>query len=118
MFDLHNFLRPYGEVVVGGGAGTVGIGGYLTGGGHSILSPRYGLAADQVYEMEVVTPDGELVVANECQNEDLFWALRGVSRCEQCPFKTYQTTNTRWKPGRRVNIRCHNFGYPQNIPES
>ena len=27
--------------------------------------------------MTVVTPDGKLVVANECQNSDLFWALRG-----------------------------------------
>lgn len=28
--------------------------------------------------MEVVTPEGEIVVANECQNQDLFWAMRGV----------------------------------------
>jgi FAD/FMN-containing dehydrogenase len=64
--------------VVGGGAETVGIGGYLTGGGHSALSATYGLAADQVLEMEVVTPGGEILTVNECQNEDLFWAMRGV----------------------------------------
>ena len=28
-------------------------------------------------QIKVVTPDGEIRVANECQNEDLFWALRG-----------------------------------------
>jgi hypothetical protein len=28
-------------------------------------------------EFKIVTPDGEYRVANECQNEDLFWALRG-----------------------------------------
>ncbi|KAI9770052.1 MAG: hypothetical protein M1839_003280 [Geoglossum umbratile] len=63
--------------VVGGGAETVGIGGYLTGGGHSALSATYGLAVDQVLEMEIVTPGGEILTVNECQNEDLFWAMRG-----------------------------------------
>lgn len=28
-------------------------------------------------EFKVVTPDGQYRTANECQNEDLFWALRG-----------------------------------------
>ena len=65
--------------VVGGGAGTVGVGGFLTGGGHSAFSSTYGLAADQVLEMELVTPGGEILTVNECQNTDLFWAMRGVS---------------------------------------
>jgi hypothetical protein len=65
--------------IVSGGAGTVGVGGYLTGGGHSALSSTYGLAADQVLEMEIVTPGGEILIINECQNTDLFWAMRGVS---------------------------------------
>jgi hypothetical protein len=52
-------------------------GGYATGGGHSILGARYGLAADLVLELTVVTPDGRILVANSCQNQDLFWALRG-----------------------------------------
>ncbi|RKP04460.1 hypothetical protein THASP1DRAFT_21097, partial [Thamnocephalis sphaerospora] len=56
---------------------TVSTGGYITGGGHSILSAKFGLAADQVVEMEVVTPKGELLILNECQNTDLFWAMRG-----------------------------------------
>jgi FAD/FMN-containing dehydrogenase len=64
---------------VGGTAWSVGIGGYLTGGGHSILAPRLGLAADQVLEIEMITPEGDIITANECQNEDLFWAMRGVS---------------------------------------
>ncbi|OBT51945.1 hypothetical protein VE04_06432 [Pseudogymnoascus sp. 24MN13] len=63
--------------VVGGGSGSVGIGGYLTGGGHSAISLTFGLAADQVVEMEVVTASGKIVTANACQNEDLFWAMRG-----------------------------------------
>jgi FAD/FMN-containing dehydrogenase len=61
--------------VTGGPA--VCYGGYTSGGGHSILGARYGLAADLILELTVVTPDGKIVVANACQNPDLFWALRG-----------------------------------------
>jgi hypothetical protein len=28
----------------------------------------------------VVTPGGEILTLNECQNQDLFWAIRGVSK--------------------------------------
>ncbi|KAK3943095.1 6-hydroxy-D-nicotine oxidase [Diplogelasinospora grovesii] len=77
MIELYSALAALNQTVVGGGGRTVSVGGYLTGGGHSLLSARYGLAADQVLEMEVVTPTGEIVTANECQNQDLFWAMRG-----------------------------------------
>ena len=30
-----------------------------------------------VLQFEIVTPDGKLRTANEFQNKDLFWALRG-----------------------------------------
>jgi hypothetical protein len=63
--------------VLSGGGSTVGVGGYLTGGGHAALSATYGLAADHVLEIQLVTPTGEIVTANECQHEDLFWAMRG-----------------------------------------
>jgi len=65
--------------IVSGGAGTVGVGGYLTGGGHSALSSTYGLAVDQVLEIEVVTPAGKILTVNEGQHSELFWAIRGVS---------------------------------------
>ncbi|KAL2132918.1 hypothetical protein VTI74DRAFT_3167 [Chaetomium olivicolor] len=77
MWDLYTALDALNQTIVGGGGKTVSVGGYLTGAGHSLLSPRYGLGADQVLEMEVVTPKGEIVTANECQNTDLFWAMRG-----------------------------------------
>jgi FAD/FMN-containing dehydrogenase len=85
MWDLYSALDAINQTVVGGGGKTVSLGGYLTGAGHGLLAPRYGLAADQVYEMEVVTPSGEIVIANECQNQDLFWAMRGVSLVYTCP---------------------------------
>ncbi|KAI8632863.1 FAD-binding domain-containing protein [Xylariaceae sp. FL1651] len=74
---LYEELDKINQTIVGGGSKTVSVGGYITGGGHSILAPHYGMAADQVLEVEVVTPEGDIVLANECQNEDLFWAMRG-----------------------------------------
>ncbi|KAH1339631.1 hypothetical protein KXV68_009729 [Aspergillus fumigatus] len=68
-----------GWVVVGGECPTVGAaGGFLQGGGvssfHSFID---GLAVDNVLEFEVVTAKGDVVVANDHQNPDIFWALRG-----------------------------------------
>ena len=79
MRDIYAKVAQCGRIIVGGMDPNVGIGGYITGGGHSPISGHYGLAADQVLQMELVTPDGELVVANEATNVDLFWAMRGVS---------------------------------------
>ena len=79
MIEIDEQAHLRNLTIVGGGGGTVGIGGYLTGGGHSAVSSTYGLAADQVLEMEIVTPGGDILTINECQNEDLFWAMRGVS---------------------------------------
>uniref|UniRef100_L2FGL7 FAD binding domain-containing protein n=1 Tax=Colletotrichum fructicola (strain Nara gc5) TaxID=1213859 RepID=L2FGL7_COLFN len=59
------------------GRGTVGVGGFTPGGGHSLLGPRYGMAADNVLQMEIVSPKGEIMTINEAQNTDLFWAMRG-----------------------------------------
>ena len=68
----------HGRYVQGGGCTTVGaVGGFLQGGGFGSWSKKYGVAAASMLEAEVVTADGRLLVANACQNEDLFWALRG-----------------------------------------
>ncbi|KAF7956665.1 hypothetical protein EAE96_003999 [Botrytis aclada] len=67
-----------GYVVVQGDCPTVGIaGGYTQGGGTSPLGSKFGLAADQVLEWEVITGMGELLIATPSQNSDLYWALAG-----------------------------------------
>jgi FAD/FMN-containing dehydrogenase len=78
MMEAYRETAAINHTVVGGGGRTVALGGFLTGAGHSILSPHYGLATDQVLEMEIVTPQGEHLILNECTNTDLFWAMRGV----------------------------------------
>lgn len=76
--EVYQWLAPYNLIAVGGASGTVGAtGGFLQGGGHGPLTRLYGLAADQILEFDVILADGRRERANECQNADLFWALRG-----------------------------------------
>lgn len=77
--EVYSALADHNLVIVGGSCETVSLGGYLTGGGYGALTPWLGLAVDQILEVEVVLPNGHVVIANSYQNQDLFWAIRGVS---------------------------------------
>lgn len=78
VFEATQVAHADGLVVVGGNCPTVGLaGGYTQGGGHGPLASKFGLAADQVLEWEVVTGTGELLTASPSQNSDLYWALSG-----------------------------------------
>lgn len=55
----------------------VGVVGWATGGGHGFMTGEYGQGADNILEAAIVTPNGDLITANECQNEDIYWAIRG-----------------------------------------
>src|SRR5216684_3162426 len=68
----------HGRYVQGGGCTTVGAAGvFMQGGGFGSWSKKFGIAAASMLEAEVVTADGRVLVANGCQNQDLFWTLRG-----------------------------------------
>ncbi|KAJ5720244.1 FAD-binding type 2 [Penicillium malachiteum] len=76
--DLYSAAADGGFTVVGGSCSTVGIaGGWIQGGGYGILTPSRGLGVDNLLEVGVVTAEGEYVIANQYQNHDLFWAIRG-----------------------------------------
>ena len=49
----------------------------MLGGGISFLGRKYGLSANHVRAIELVTADGQLVRADREHEQDLFWALRG-----------------------------------------
>lgn len=61
----------------GGGCPTVGVTGLVLGGGWGYSSRLFGLASDGLIELEMVDYKGDLIIANESINEDLFWACRG-----------------------------------------
>ncbi|KAF5377947.1 hypothetical protein D9615_006755 [Tricholomella constricta] len=76
--EAYAFAEAHNITIVGGSDRSVGVaGGWLQGGGHGALSNTMGLGVDRVLEFKVVTPDGHYRTANECQNKDLFFALRG-----------------------------------------
>ncbi|KAH8431437.1 FAD-dependent oxidoreductase [Aspergillus melleus] len=76
--DAYQAADAQGLQIVGGECPTVGLaGGYTQGGGHSMLSSKYGLAADQVLSWQVITGEGELVTATRETYPDLYWALSG-----------------------------------------
>lgn len=76
--EAQAFAHKNGLVVVTGDGASVGyVGGYSQGGGHGPMASKFGLAADQVLEWEVITSTGQHLVATPSQNTDLYWALSG-----------------------------------------
>ncbi|KAH6698525.1 FAD binding domain-containing protein [Leptodontidium sp. MPI-SDFR-AT-0119] len=75
--DVYTALEPLGLTVVGGRAKTVGVGGFILGGGISFCSNLYGWALDNIQSYEVVLANGTIVNASKDSHEDLYKALRG-----------------------------------------
>jgi len=70
-------LHHKGFVIVGGAITSVGVTGWLQGGGHGDLTRKHGLGVDNVVEARIVVADGRLLTVSDTENTDLFWALRG-----------------------------------------
>jgi FAD/FMN-containing dehydrogenase len=69
--------QAVGLATTGGTIGDTGIAGLTLGGGFGWLEGKFGMTVDNLVGAEVVLADGRLVRANEQENDDLFWALRG-----------------------------------------
>ena len=77
MIEVVDALARHGGAVPGGSCPTVGFGGLALGGGYGLASRAFGLTADNVTGLVVVTPDGRLRRVDARHDPDLFWALRG-----------------------------------------
>jgi FAD/FMN-containing dehydrogenase len=67
----HGLVTPLGTV------SHTGVGGLTLGGGFGRIARRFGLAADNVLSVDLVTADGQLRHASAQENPDLYWAVRG-----------------------------------------
>ena len=81
--DVYTYLFDTGTglIPVGGGCLTVGLAGFLLGGGYSFTSRSYGLGSDNIVSLDLVTPDGVHHHlhdgAESPEDKELWWACRG-----------------------------------------
>jgi FAD/FMN-containing dehydrogenase len=69
--------QTFGLAVTGGIVSHTGVAGLTLGGGIGNVMRKFGLTIDNLRSCDVVTADGEFLVASEDENPDLFWGLRG-----------------------------------------
>jgi len=69
--------QVHGLATTGGRRTSTGVAGQTLGSGSGWLERKLGLTCDNLLAAKLVTADGEVVRADESQNQDLLWGLRG-----------------------------------------
>jgi len=75
--DFDREAQIHGLATPGGVVSATGVGGLTLAGGLGWLRGKHGLSLDNLVSVDIVTADGVLRTANERENGDLFWAVRG-----------------------------------------
>ncbi|KAI1498610.1 hypothetical protein F5X99DRAFT_392817 [Biscogniauxia marginata] len=111
--EVHAFLEEKKRSVTGSRDESIGLGGFLLGGGLPAFPSLHGFGSDGVKNFEVVLADSRIVNANAATNEDLYRALKGggsnfgvVTRfdLETYPLIQTQYTINLYNPSDYVNI--------------
>lgn len=76
--DVAGALGPHQRFFPSGHSRAVGVGGFLLAGGQGLFLRGWGYtSATWIEKVEVVTTEGEVVIASKTENPDLFWAIPG-----------------------------------------
>ena len=75
--DVAGAAAEHGLAALAGSSPDVGVVGYSLGGGIGWLARKYGMAANSILAIELVTADGRHVRTDADHDPELFWALRG-----------------------------------------
>jgi len=75
--DVDHATHAFGMATPCGFISTTGVAGLTLGGGIGYLTRKYGLTIDNLLSVDMVLADGSFVTADNKQNADLFWAVRG-----------------------------------------
>lgn len=77
--DVYSVLEGTGWAFLGPRAASIGVGGFLLGGGIAFQTNKYGIANDNLVGLEVVLLNGQVIYANPYNEySDLFWACTGA----------------------------------------
>jgi len=124
--DFNAATHAFGLATTGGIISTTGIAGLTLGGGIGYLTRGNGLSLDNLVSADVVTADGQLLIASENENADLFWAIRGgggnFGVCTSLKYKLQPIENVYWGPmfyeiGEAENILRFYRDYIKGAPE-
>ncbi|WP_338780288.1 FAD-dependent oxidoreductase [Metabacillus sp. FJAT-52054] len=76
--QIYEFAGKRGYPFPGGTCPTVGVSGYVLGGGWGYSSRYFGLGCDSLIGLELINAEGDLIKASKRENKDLFWACKGA----------------------------------------
>jgi len=76
--ELDVAAQEHGLVCPVGVVSHTGVGGLTLGGGMGRLQRKHGFTIDNLRAVELVTADGRIVRADNAENAELFWAVRGA----------------------------------------
>jgi len=76
--DVFHAGKQLGMAVPHGRCFGVGVAGLVLGGGIGFDMREHGYTCDKLVETEVVLANGDIIVCNETQHSELFWACRGA----------------------------------------
>ena len=71
--------QAFGLAVPAGIVNTTGLAGLTLGGGAGWLQRKHGLTIDQLERVDVVTAEGEFLMATAEENTDLFWGFAAAA---------------------------------------
>ncbi len=75
--ELDRKTQAFGLATPMGVVSETGVAGLTLGGGLGWLRRKHGLSSDNLLSVDLVTADGRFVSANEEENPDLFWGIKG-----------------------------------------
>ncbi|MBD1581523.1 FAD-binding oxidoreductase [Pseudoalteromonas sp. S16_S37] len=76
-YQLTPELAKYGRMIAHGTCATVGLTGFIQGGGWGPWTRKYGMCCEHLVGATVVLGNGEVVEVSETCHRDILWALRG-----------------------------------------
>ncbi|KAL8638635.1 MAG: hypothetical protein Q9228_004227 [Teloschistes exilis] len=98
--EIIETLDAKGKTTVTGSCACVGGMGPALGGGFGRYMGYWGLAADQIIDLDVVLADGSMTKVSATSNPDLFWGMRGAGHnfgiVTQFRYKIYDRPTPTW----------------------